>query len=522
MDVLALLPWRFAPALATALLHSLWQGTLLALVAAVALAAMSQRHAATRHAVAMGVLTAMVLVPAATFLRVLHAPQGRLQIDWLPAVTSPELEAATGRFVQQSDPLSGVLALLWLCGVGVVLLRRFGGWRFIAALDQRGFSPLPPEWQARFEQLRIAMGVTRQVAVRLSHDVLGPFTARLLRPVIWLPLSLLAQVPREQLEALLAHELAHVARMDWLWNGLQCVLEALLFFHPAAWWLGRRIRHEREHACDDRAVAVCGDAIALAEALEHLERHRHALQPLLLAAQGGSLMKRITRLLSTPPARARWGAAIGAGILAVSGVVLASQLLLAHEGRHGLHIRSSTDATLGPGDSREVSAYGPDGWRHYTVSVGKDGRQTETLEVDGKRQPVTAETRRWVADILRGATPPPPPAPPPPPPIAALPVPPPPPAPPAPPELSEDARFKALLQQVATDPRVVATLGSPVVLASKDIDGSLRVGDGARPDGHADLRIALRGPKGRAEAHVTATLEAGKWSVDPVDIASPR
>ena len=231
-------------------------------------------------------------------------------------------------------------------------------------------------------------------------------------------------------------------------------------------------------------------------------------------------MKRITRLLSTPPARARWGAAIGAGVLAVSGVVLASQLLLAHDGRHGIHIRSSTDATLGPGDSREVSAYGPDGWRHYTVSVGKDGRQTETLEVDGKRQPVTAETRRWVADILRNAKPPPLP---PPPPIAALPpLPPPPPAPPAPPELSDDARFKALLQQVATDPRVVATLGSPVVLASKDVDGSLRVGDGARPDGNADLRIALRGPKGRAEAHVTATLEAGKWSVDPVDIASPR
>ena len=78
------------------------------------------------------------------------------------------------------------------------------------------------------------------------------------------------------------------------------------------------------------------------------------------------------------------------------------------------------------------------------------------------------------------------------------------------------------VQQVATDPRVVETLGSPVVLASQDIDGSLHVGDGARPDGNANLRIALRGPKGRAEARVTATLEAGKWSVDPVDIASPR
>ena len=520
MDALALLPWRFAPALATALLHALWQDTLLALVAALALAALSQRHAATRHAVAMGVLTAMVLVPAATFVRVLQAPQGSLQVDWLPAVTPPELDATTGQFVQQSDPLAGVLALLWLCGVGVMLLRRFGGWRLVAALDRHAFAPLPPEWQARFEQLRVAMGVTRKVAVRLSDEVIGPFTARLVRPVIWLPLSLLTQVPREQLEALLAHELAHVARMDWLWNGLQCVLEALLFFHPAAWWLGRRIRHEREHACDDKAVAVCGDAIALAEALAHLERHRHAPHTLVLAAQGGSLMNRITRLLSAPPARARWGAAIGAGILAVSGVVLATQLALAQHGRNGIHIRSSTDAALGPGDSREVSAYGPDGWRHYTIDIADDGKVTETLDVDGKRQPVTAETRRWVAQILHDVVPPPPPAPPPPPPIAALPAPPPP--PPAPPELSDDAMFKTLLQRVVADPRVVATLGSPVRLASKDIKGSLRIGDGARPDGSADLRIPLRGPKGRAEAHVTAALDAGKWSVDPVDVENLR
>ena len=230
-------------------------------------------------------------------------------------------------------------------------------------------------------------------------------------------------------------------------------------------------------------------------------------------------MKRITRLLSAPPARMRWGAAIGAGILAVSGIVLATQLTLASHGRNGIHLSSTTAGALGPGDSREVRAYGPDGWRHYTVSIAKDGKVTETLDVDGKRSPVTAETRRWVARILRGAPPPPPPAPPapPPPPIATLPPLPPP--PPPPPELSDDAMFKALMQHVATDPRVVATLGSPVELASKDIQGSLSVDSGTRPDGDADVRIALRGPKGRAQAHVIATLEAGEWSLDPVDIA---
>lgn len=520
MDVVALLPWQIAPALATALLHSLWQGTLLALVAAIALGALSQRNAATRHTVAMGVLTAMVLVPIATFIRVLRAPATTQNPGWLPALTPPELDAATGQFVQQSDPVAAVLALLWLCGVGVMLLRRFSGWRMLAVLDRTHSTGLPAQWQQRFDALRTAMGVTRRVAVRLSNDVVGPFTARLLRPVIWLPLSLLVQLPREQVEALLAHELAHIARMDWLWNGLQCVLESLLFFHPAAWWLGRRIRQEREHACDDRAVAVCGDAIALAEALEQLERHRHLTPRLVLAAQGGSLMKRITRLLAAPPARARWGAAIGTGALLVSGVLLFTQLGVA-QGRHGIHVSSSTDGKLGPGDSREISAYGKDGWRHYTVAVGKDGKATETLEVDGKRAPVTAETRRWAEGILLGSTPPPPPpapaAPPPPPPLGEMPLPP---SPPPPPDIRDLAMFKRLMKQVAADPGVVAKLGSPAVIASQDVDGHIKIGNGAQPDGDADLRFTLRGPKGQADVHVDAQLTEGTWSMDPVDFQS--
>ncbi|HSD16374.1 MAG TPA: cytochrome c oxidase assembly factor Coa1 family protein [Thermomonas sp.] len=516
MDVVALLPWKIAPALATALLHSLWQGALLALVAAIALGALSQRNAATRHSVAMGVLTAMVLVPVATFIRLLRAPATAVDTGWLPALTPAEFDAATGQFVQQSDPVAAVLALLWLCGVGVMLLRRFGGWRMLAALDRQAWTGLPAEWQARFDALRSAMGITRRVAVRLSNDVVGPFTARLLRPVIWLPLSLLARLPREQVEALLAHELAHIARMDWLWNGVQCVLESLLFFHPAAWWLGRRIRQEREHACDDRAVAVCGDAIALAEALEQLERHRHHTPRLVLAAQGGSLMKRITRLLAAPPARARWGAAIGAGALLVSGVLLFTQLGLARS-RHGIHLTSTTDGTLAPGDSREISAYGKDGWRHYTVAVGKDGKITETLEVDDKPAPVTAETRRWAEGILLGSTPPPPPAPPPPPPVGEVPLPP---LPPPPPDIRDLAMFKTLMQRVTTDPRVVAMLGSPAVLASKDVNGHIEIGNGARPDGEAHIRFTLRGPKGQANVHVDAELSDGTWSMDPVEFQS--
>ena len=78
--------------------------------------------------------------------------------------------------------------------------------------------------------------------------------------------------------------------------------------------------------------------------------------------------------------------------------------------------------------------------------------------------------------------------------------------------------FKSLLQQVAADPAVLATLGSPVALASKDVKGSIEIGNGARPQGNADLTFSMRGPKGQAVMHVNAQLTDGKWLMDRVDV----
>ncbi|MGV8932837.1 MAG: M56 family metallopeptidase, partial [Luteimonas sp.] len=298
MDRLWNAQFGFAPALALALLHSLWQGALLAAMAGVALRLLARHGAALRHAVGMAFLLAMVAVPAVTLSRFWSQPSTEVNAGILPAMTAPATGATPGVFVQQSSGLAAALSLLWLLGVAMMLMRHLGGWRLIGALERHPFHPLPPEWQQRVDKLQRAMRITRTVAVRLADDVVAPFTARVLRPVIWLPMSLLSRLPTEQFEALLAHELAHIRRLDWLWNVLQCVAESLLFFHPCAWWLSRHIRQERENACDDLAVAACGDAIALAEALADLELHRYPVPRLLLAAQGGSLMKRITRLLS--------------------------------------------------------------------------------------------------------------------------------------------------------------------------------------------------------------------------------
>lgn len=224
-------------------------------------------------------------------------------------------------------------------------------------------------------------------------------------------------------------------------------------------------------------------------------------------------MQRITRLLSAPPSRSRWGARSGLVVLVASGALLVSQVGITGQGRPGVRIQSTTDGVMRPGDVREISSTGIGTKRYYRSSVDPQGRLVEVYKENGKVQSLDAGARRWVAEVTRLSVPPAPPIPPAPPSVASLPIPPMPPAPPKPPEIVEDAVFQSLLRVVAADPSVVARLGSPVVLASNKVGGSIRIdSDGA----DVDATFALRGPKGRSDVHVDAQLDDVTWSMKPI------
>jgi beta-lactamase regulating signal transducer with metallopeptidase domain len=452
--------------------------------------AMTRASAAARHFVGMAFLLAMLVVPALQFVLGLRDPVALGPMPWASLGAPPLAEA--GAFVRETSPIAAWIVVPWLLGVALMLSRHVAGLRALSAMEHMPHETLPPHWQLRVDALRRTLGITREVIVHVTNQVVTPCTARWLRPVVFVPTGLLFRAPADQLEALLAHELAHIARKDWLWNGAQCLVETVLFFHPAVWWLGKRIRQEREHACDDLAVAACGNPIALAEALASLAERRHTLAVPTLPATGGSLMERIKRLLSVPPTRARRGALAALGALAIGGVLLVVQLGLAGEHVPDLEVRASTDGPLGPGDYREISANGLDMRRFHRVSVDARGRATEVYEENGQARPIDAAARRWIDEVTHKWTTD----------IAKIQAP--------PPDFDREVHFQELLAQVVMQDNVVARLGSPVRATQKPVNGNVQV-DGT--GGEADIEVELEGPKGRARFAVEADRNANVWTL---------
>lgn len=525
MDAFWNAQYSLAPACANALLNSLWQGALFALLAAAAFSVLPRRSAALRHVVGMVFLLAMLLAPLISTATFLEEPATTQGIGLVPVLSKPHLVTTTGALVRESNGVAGWVSLLWLLGAALMLVRQLGGLRQVEALDQQAFDELPESWQRRVLALQQALGIARTVAVRLSDNVLSPFTVRYVRPVIWLPVSMLTRLAPDLIEALLAHELAHIRRADWLWNGFQCVAESLLFFHPAAWWLSRRVRAEREHACDDLAVAACGNAVALAEALATLERQRRSFPHLVLAAHGGSLMQRISRLLSGPPSRVHWRVPAGLIVLLCTGGLIATGMDVSKHALPNPSIESSTDSALAPGyfheitfgGFREITTDGPGKQRSYRVSMDPLGRITEVYK---EGQPNTASDGKvpaWQSDVKSLSPPPPAPYAPALPPMPATPLPP---LPPTPPSIADSNAFEKLLSTLAADKRVVATLGSPTHVAPDSVSGSLNLSNTSNAEGDANLSFVMTGPKGHAKVRDSGKRYAGFWQVSLLDVGS--
>ena len=156
--------------------------------------------------------------------------------------------------------------------------------------------------------LQQRMGLTRVVRYCESLHLDAPAVAGWIRPVVLLPMSAVTGLTEAQLEAVIAHELAHIRRYDALVNLFQVGVETLLFYHPAVWWFGKRVRVEREHCCDDEAVALCGSPVTYAHALTRMAESKTVPQ-LAMAVNRSPLVARVARLLE-PMRRRKFAAQV--------------------------------------------------------------------------------------------------------------------------------------------------------------------------------------------------------------------
>ena len=368
-----------AQAIGWALLQFVWQGAAVGVLTAIALMALRRSAADVRYVVASIGLALMLTLPTVSGVQKVQALRASEDAAIDAAIAASNLTARaegrsrelgpvspatrgtpdTGTFdralntpggglvrlmqsVRRVEPLLPTLILVWIVGVTMLSLRLLTGWIWIQRLRTHGVSAAAIECQRMSTRLARRLHISRAITLLESTLVEVPTVIGWLKPVVLLPASALAALSPQQLEAILAHELAHIRRHDYLVNLLQTLVETLLFYHPAVWWLSRRIRIERENCCDDLAVSLCGDPVAYANALADLESLRSETTPthhIALAATGGSLLHRVRRLLGAPSPHSGRGPAWLAGsaaLLLIGGIAL---------GADGLRQPPATPAT---------------------------------------------------------------------------------------------------------------------------------------------------------------------------------
>ena len=384
------------------LLHFVWQGAVIAAGAACLLRLLRSSKAQVRYAIACGALATMLAAPIATALvlsgtpgttltksvHVLRSPQGAvlgvaIVTPWSPSASSggnavrPPTELRLPVQIN-TDTLFTPLVTLWLAGVAILLVRLGTGcWR-VRALQVAARLEEPSRWQTLAEDLARRVWLRRRFLVVESLRVSTPTVIGWLRPIILLPVAALAGLTPRQVEAILAHELAHIRRHDFVINLLQTFAETVLFYHPAVWWISSRMRTEREHCCDDVAVAVCGDAREYAAALTELASWSVTHAPLAMAATRGPLLNRVRRLLRLPESDRRFSRttlAAAVVVMTVVGVTALGAILKAQP-------IGSSDGVFGPQEMNRLLGFtlfpgpvqlptdDPAGARGWRVSVG--------------------------------------------------------------------------------------------------------------------------------------------------------
>lgn len=298
--------------LTLALLHFVWQGLAIAVLLVLAVELLGIRRPQARYACSLAALLVMLACPIVTFFWIGSNDESLRASGFIPEAYNSSSVAA-----EPSHTLAGLESrdswldaisaaqpyafAAWLLGVAIFAGRLSAGAIGVLRLRQK-LIPLPLDLASNVERLGRRLRIDALPLVFLSRRVTEAMAVGVVRPLVLIPAAWATEMPLEMLEAVIAHELAHLRRRDLWVNLLQRIAEAVLFYHPAIWWLSRRLRQERELCADALAVAATGRRLEYAEALEQVARwHQADVGPALAAFMRGEknmrLLERVRNVL---------------------------------------------------------------------------------------------------------------------------------------------------------------------------------------------------------------------------------
>lgn len=268
---------EFASAVVETLVYALAEGSMMAVLVWLLLRLIPGRNSGTRFAIWLATLAAMVLLP--------------LLSQW--PTGAPRMETAHGITISASLALWITCGWAALASLGLMRVA-LGLWqlrRLRSSCAEIPLATLAPESQ------KLLTGFSRPVALCVSAQVEVPTALGFFRPAIVFPSWLLEQVPAQELEHILLHELAHLRRRDDWTNLAQKVLQAVLFFHPLAWWIERRLSLDREMACDDAVLAQTSSPGDYARCLTHIAEKSFIRRQVALAQAAVSRVRQLSQRL---------------------------------------------------------------------------------------------------------------------------------------------------------------------------------------------------------------------------------
>lgn len=336
-------------ALGWTLVHATWQATIVALALAIVLFLIRRKSAQIKYFLSFAALLGILLWSGATFYKSYQYAAKKealkaqmmndrdylsaqldafsLQTDRSDVKAVPidlNLKTIKNRaFFQRNFP---IICTIWLVGLAVLIARLIAGFIFAKRLRTTRLVPFEDEWYNRLNGLAIKMGVRRKIEAFFSPLAKVPMTLGTLKPIILFPVTAFTGLNSKEIEAIIAHELAHILRNDYLFNIIQSIVEILFFYHPAVWIVSAQIRAERENSCDNLAIVATGDKISYMKTLAmfQIQQAQQADLAMAYSSKRGSVLQRIKRLQKEIAMKTNFiEGLIAAGII-VSGLVLAS------------------------------------------------------------------------------------------------------------------------------------------------------------------------------------------------------